>query len=128
MLNSQCPFSLCRSALAHLPLTCRASKLAKGILSRDRQNLMLWDGYARLERSRGKLADSRNVYAKALSMYRSFAEPDRIDAPQLWRAWAEMEWEEGRTNHVLRIVVAAALSEVERFDLGELVQSPARLS
>jgi hypothetical protein len=39
-----------------------------------------------------------HVEPKALSMYRSFAPQDQIDGPLLWRAWAEMEWEDGRPN------------------------------
>lgn len=77
---------------------------------------MLWDGYARIERSRGKVSDARQVYCTALSMYRSFAPQDQIDGPLLWRAWAEMEWEEGRPTLALRVLVAA--TSAEKVDLG----------
>ncbi|BGO94695.1 hypothetical protein NBRC10512_004875 [Rhodotorula toruloides] len=95
-----------------------AVKLAKQVLRDKRQDLALWDGYARIERSRGKVADARQVYCTALSMYRSFAPPDQVDGPLLWRAWAEMEWEEGRPALALRIVIAA--TSAEKVDLASL--------
>lgn len=53
-------------------------------------------------------------------MYRSFAEEDQIDGPVLWRAWAEMEWEEGREGLAMKILVASAGSvNDEEVDLGE---------
>ncbi|GAA5972334.1 hypothetical protein JCM11641_002413 [Rhodosporidiobolus odoratus] len=85
-----------------------AVKLAKQVLRDRRTDLALWDGYARIERSRGKVSDARQVYQTALSMYRSFAERDQVDGPLLWRAWAEMEWEEGQPVTALRVLVAAA--------------------
>ncbi|GAA6036634.1 hypothetical protein JCM8097_001263 [Rhodosporidiobolus ruineniae] len=85
-----------------------AVKLAKQVLRDRRQDLALWDAYARIERQRGKVADARQVYVTALSMYRSFAERDQVDGPLLWRAWAEMEWEEGKAEVALRVLVAAS--------------------
>jgi hypothetical protein len=32
---------------------------------------------------------------------------DQIDGPLLWRAWAEMEWEDGRPNVALKVLCAA---------------------
>ncbi|CEQ42109.1 SPOSA6832_03893, partial [Sporobolomyces salmonicolor] len=92
-----------------------AVKMAKQILRDRRQDLALWDGYARIERQRGKTADARQVYCTALGMYRSFAPPDQIDAPLLWRAWAEMEWEEG--NPVLALKILSAATSSEQVDL-----------
>ncbi|KAK4058086.1 hypothetical protein OIO90_000825 [Microbotryomycetes sp. JL221] len=83
-----------------------AVKLAKSVLRDQRQNLALWDGYARIERQRGKLAEARQVYVTALSMYRSFDESAQIDGPLLWRAWAEMEWEEGDETAALNVIAA----------------------
>ncbi|GJN91570.1 hypothetical protein Rhopal_004593-T1 [Rhodotorula paludigena] len=88
-----------------------AVKLAKQVLRDRRQDLALWDGYARIERQRGKSAEARQVYCTALSMYRSFAPHDQIDGPLLWRAWAEMEWEDGRPNIALKVLAAAASSD-----------------
>lgn len=84
-----------------------AVKLAKPVLRDRRHDLALWDGYARVERQRGKVAEARQVYCTALSMYRSFAQQDQIDGPLLWRAWAEMEWEGGRANVALKVLCAA---------------------
>uniref|UniRef100_A0A0K3C9N5 BY PROTMAP: gi/647394756/emb/CDR35990.1/ RHTO0S01e11694g1_1 [Rhodosporidium toruloides] n=1 Tax=Rhodotorula toruloides TaxID=5286 RepID=A0A0K3C9N5_RHOTO len=95
-----------------------AVKLAKQVLRDKRQDLALWDGYARIERSRGKVADARQVYCTALSMYRSFTPQDQVDGPLLWRAWAEMEWEEDRPALALRILVAA--TSAEKVDLASL--------
>ncbi|KAK4703296.1 nuclear exosome regulator NRDE2, partial [Phenoliferia sp. Uapishka_3] len=98
----------------------RAIKLAKTVLRTERQNLALWDGYARLERSRGKAEDARVVYVTALSMYRDFDPKDQLDGPLLWRAWAEMEWEAGRPMLALRVLVTSA--EDEGKDLGSLAK------
>lgn len=102
-------FSTCYSAI----------KIAKQILKlpENRQNLSLWDGYARIERQRGKTEDARNVYVTALSMSRSFVKQEQVDAPLLWRAWSEMEWEGGRPNLALQILVASTLAE--EVDLGK---------
>jgi hypothetical protein len=96
-----------------------AIKLAKQILRDARQNLVLWDGYARVERQRGRIQEARQVYITALSMYRTFAPQYQIDGPLLWRSWAEMEWEAGRPMLALRILAASwAVSDV---DLGKFV-------
>ncbi|GAA5891027.1 hypothetical protein JCM6882_006393, partial [Rhodosporidiobolus microsporus] len=103
-----------------------AVKLAKQVLRDRRTDLVLWDGYARVERQRGKIAEARQVYCTALSMYRSFAPQDQIDGPLLWRAWAEMEWEEGKPETALQVLVAA-VSE-EQIDLASLASSTSRPS
>ncbi|GAA5887659.1 hypothetical protein JCM5296_004450 [Sporobolomyces johnsonii] len=97
-----------------------AVKTAKQVLRDRRQDLALWDGYARIERQRGKIADARQVYCTALGMYRSFAPQDQIDAPLLWRAWAEMEWEEG--NAVLALKILSAATNSEQVDLASLAK------
>lgn len=94
-----------------------AVKLAKSVLNANRQNLSLWDGYARIERQRGKIVEARAVYVTALSMYREFAPSDQIDGPLLWRSWAEMEWEEGKGTLALKVLVA--ITATEQVDLGE---------
>lgn len=88
-----------------------AVKLAKQVLRDRRQDLVLWDGYARIERQRGKIAEARQVYLTALSMYRSFVRQHQVDGPLLWRAWAEMEWEDGRPGVALQVLVAASSEE-----------------
>ncbi|BGP12676.1 hypothetical protein JCM10213v2_008178 [Rhodosporidiobolus nylandii] len=126
-------FTLLRSAVSDTFLTLdffsfeaaqspkNAVKLAKQVLRDRRNELALWDGYARIERQRGKLAEARQVYLTALSMYRSFPESEQIDGPLLWRAWAEMEWEAGRPEVALRVLVAAG-GEAQ-VDLGSLVST-----
>ncbi|KAL8278570.1 hypothetical protein RQP46_009062 [Phenoliferia psychrophenolica] len=97
-----------------------AVKLAKTVLRTERQNLSLWDGYARIERARGKLVEARQVYVTALSMYREFEPRDQIDGPLLWRAWAEMEWESGRPMLALQVLVTSANVGTEHVDLASL--------
>ncbi|KAK4054854.1 hypothetical protein OIV83_000778 [Microbotryomycetes sp. JL201] len=99
-----------------------AIKVAKQVLRDSRQNLALWDGYARIERQRGKQSEARQVYVTALSMYRSFDAKNQVDGPLLWRAWAEMEWEEGDPAVALRIIIAM-MTDVE--DLSTFVKEPA---
>lgn len=99
-----------------------AVKLAKQVLRDHRNDLALWDGYARVERQRGRAADARQVYCTALSMYRSFRPQDQIDGPLLWRAWAEMEWEEGRPVIALKVLTAAA--STDNVDLGASLSPP----
>ncbi|KAM0754939.1 DUF1740-domain-containing protein [Meredithblackwellia eburnea MCA 4105] len=96
-----------------------AVKLAKTILRTSRQNLALWDAYARIERSRNKIEDARSVYVTALSMSRTFEERDQIDAPLLWKSWAEMEWEEGRPILALRVLSAAATLDSDLSAVGK---------
>ncbi|GAA6015188.1 hypothetical protein JCM11491_000498 [Sporobolomyces phaffii] len=100
-----------------------AVKVAKQVLRDHRQDLLLWDGYARIERQRGKTADARQVYCTALSMYRSFKPEEQIDGPLLWRSWAEMEWEEGNVAIALKVLSAAAATD-DRVDLASLAKSP----
>ncbi|KAL7422893.1 hypothetical protein Q5752_002190 [Cryptotrichosporon argae] len=101
-----------------------AVKLAKTVLSADRDNLALWDGYARLERQRGRLAAARNVYVTALQAAlarRAAAESApggdsgdlAIDEDEMWAAWAEMEWAHGE-DACLEVVVMAAGQGRER--------------
>ncbi|GAA5922599.1 uncharacterized protein JCM15063_003358 [Sporobolomyces koalae] len=96
-----------------------AVKTAKLVLRDERNNLALWDGYARIERQRGKIQDARQVYSTALSMSSSFKPEERIDAPLLWRSWAEMEWEEGNAESSTRILVSATTND--KPDLASLV-------
>lgn len=103
--------------LATNPCCCSALKLAKEILRTNRQNLLLWDAYARLQRSRKKIAEARTVYVTSLSMVRSFTQKEKHHVPLLWRSWAEMEWEEG--NSVLALKVLVACTSPEEGDLGE---------
>lgn len=86
----------------------KALKFAKQALGNDRNNLLLWDAYARMERSRGKVTEARKVYVSALSLYRSFAPRDKVDGPLLWRAWAELEWAQGSNELALGVLIGAS--------------------
>ncbi|WVW82554.1 hypothetical protein I302_104565 [Kwoniella bestiolae CBS 10118] len=87
-----------------------AIKFAKSILASDRDNLLLWDGYARLERQRGNIAAARTVYITALQAAISarangVVSEDEVD---LWAGWAEMEFENAEEARALEVVVLAA--------------------
>lgn len=93
-------------------LTTSAVKLAKTILAEHRDSLTLWDGYARLERQRGKLDDARKVYVTALSLsleeVKIMSYEGRGEAWILWKGWVEMEWDAGEWTRVARVLHAAA--------------------
>lgn len=81
-----------------------ARKLAKTLLSEQRLNLHLWNAYAELEYSQGKLDAARKVYVSALSTYATFPLDAQAAAPLLWRTWTIMEWEQGNTDLALQIL------------------------
>ncbi|KAL1915310.1 uncharacterized protein VTP21DRAFT_6768 [Calcarisporiella thermophila] len=110
-------------ALQHLVLETLVSpkgstKLAKSLLKIDRMNLMLWNGYAQSEKLKGNIDEARKVYATAISMHRSFPTEHQLDAPLLYRMFAELEFEQGRPNAALRILTM--LTE-ESSQVGELM-------
>ena len=87
--------------------------MAKEILTSDRDNLALWDGYARLERQRGKITSARQVYVTAIQSVMARIEESnnvdlQLDEAELWASWAEMEWEEGNDERCLEVLVMAA--------------------
>lgn len=100
-----------------------AVKLAKTILADHRDSLALWDGYARLERQRGKLDDARKVYVTALSLssdeVKSMSAEGRGEAWVLWKGWVEMEWEAGEWTRVARVLEAAAAGKQGLDGLGQ---------
>jgi hypothetical protein len=85
---------------------------AKAILAEDRDNLVLWDGYARLERQRGKVTASRTVYATALQAALASSAP-RIqeDRREAWASWAEMEFEHDPTRCLDVLLMAVGLEQ-----------------
>ncbi|WWC86471.1 uncharacterized protein L201_001348 [Kwoniella dendrophila CBS 6074] len=88
-----------------------AIKSAKAILASDRDNLLLWDGYARLERQRGNVGAARTVYATALQAAMSSRKENVVseDELDLWSGWAEMELEvETDETRALEVVILAA--------------------
>ena len=97
-----------------------ALKLAKSTLSTDRDNLVLWDGYARLERQRGNVGAARAVYVAALQAVhaRRGGLGERVvpteDETELWSGWAEMEWDEGEMARCLEVLVMAMGMDISR--------------
>ncbi|KAG9291623.1 hypothetical protein G9A89_022042 [Geosiphon pyriformis] len=105
-------------------------KYAKEMLKTERLNLALWNGYAQLEKSRNNFAEARRVYITALSMYRSFPEQHQVDAPLLYKMFAEMEIEQGRPNTALNILVMlteekGSMDSISNQDM--MAPSPTRL-
>ncbi|KAH8925517.1 DUF1740-domain-containing protein [Atractiella rhizophila] len=95
----------------------KSIKLAKQILKSDRDNLLLWDCYARMERQRGKVQDARNVYATAISLKRSDG-----DIPLLFRSWAEMEWELGNDAVGFEVLLAQTGCSQHQGDISNIHQ------
>lgn len=112
-----------------------AKKLAKDMLKDRSSNLILWNGYAQMEKSHGRLKEvhflgwlcstgqmadlgfffffwqARRVYQTALASYRQFPESDQQSAPLLYSAFAQLEWEEKRPEEALKILVSMATEE-----------------
>lgn len=104
-----------------LTLHSRAIKTAKGILKQDSNSLLLWDAYARIELSTGNKKMTRTVYANALALAQSFDdEKSKMDMPLLWRAWVELEWEDGRLDATLAVLTASSKPQVGKSALGKL--------
>jgi hypothetical protein len=89
-----------------------AIKAAKVILAEERGNLLLWDGYARLEQQRGKIAVARTVFATAL---RSEVKADAEDRQDVWASWADMEFEQG-SGMALEVTLLAAGIDLHKLD------------
>ncbi|KIR97247.1 hypothetical protein L804_05429 [Cryptococcus deuterogattii 2001/935-1] len=112
-------FTLASFALEAAVSPKSAVKAAKAILASERSNLLLWDGYARIERQRGNVSAARTVYATALQA----ASRERGDGPRsedemdLWAGWAEVEFEADERERCLEVLVMAAGIASER--LGE---------
>ncbi|SPO40780.1 uncharacterized protein PSFLO_06262 [Pseudozyma flocculosa] len=88
-----------------------ATKLARKLLSKDRDNHVLWHAYAQLELSAGRTAPARTVYVTALeSSTTRFAEDGRPLAylPQMWSSLAEQLWRSGETVGAAAVIVSAA--------------------
>ncbi|EIW72388.1 hypothetical protein TREMEDRAFT_26535 [Tremella mesenterica DSM 1558] len=82
-----------------------AVKTAKNVLSQDRDNLMLWDGYARLEYQRGNLPSARSVYITALrAALQRTGEVDQDDVLDLWASWAELEFDSNCKERCLHVI------------------------
>ncbi|WWC66161.1 uncharacterized protein I206_100062 [Kwoniella pini CBS 10737] len=93
-----------------------AVKLAKSILVSDRDNLLLWEGYARLEKQRGNFAAARTVYITALQAAVAHRKDGLVteDELDLWAGWSEMEFEMAEDVRALEVVSLAVGSGQDR--------------
>ncbi|WWC58836.1 uncharacterized protein I303_101380 [Kwoniella dejecticola CBS 10117] len=111
-----------------------AVKFAKSILATDRDNLLLWDGYARLERQRGNYGVARTVYITALQAAISHKTHEVMseDELDLWAGWAEMESELGEEDRTLEVVILASGTGQDRLsdhmNTGRVPASPAPMA
>ncbi|KAI9207904.1 NRDE-2, necessary for RNA interference-domain-containing protein [Polychytrium aggregatum] len=92
----------------HLAFECaespkRAAKLAKGLLKTERMNLMIWNAYAQIEKSRGNFDEARKVYETALMSYGTFPIEYQVDAPILLCMFGLMEVEGGNHDAALDV-------------------------
>ncbi|KAI9489261.1 NRDE-2, necessary for RNA interference-domain-containing protein [Zychaea mexicana] len=88
-----------------------ARRVAKTLLKDRQTNVTLWNAYAQMEKSHGKLKEARKVYQTALAAYRSFPNEDQVMVPLVYSAFAQLEWEEGRSDEALKILVACGTDE-----------------
>ncbi|KAG0052575.1 hypothetical protein BGZ83_002400 [Gryganskiella cystojenkinii] len=111
------------------PSSSKGQKLAKKYLKNDRMDLELWNAYAQAEKMLGRVVEARKVYSTVLSMYRSFPAECQIRSPLIYRYFAELEWEQGRPNMALAILMSfAEESEVNlSASQSSLKPSPTRL-
>lgn len=92
-----------------------AKKLAKVLLSQDRDNVVLWRAFARLERNNGNVDSARTVYMSLLVASHPLEE--LIPA---WSEWAELEWEAGELNTSLLVLTIAAKHKFAKTDSSSL--------
>lgn len=71
-----------------------------------------------METSLGNIDAARKVYATALSLSQGFTEKEKTEIPLLWRAWAELEWENRRGPTALAILVASSSDRLQAERLG----------
>lgn len=93
-----------------LSLCNRTSKLARSLLSCDGQNLKLWHAFAIAEISFGRYSSARNVLCSILTRCRAFPISEQVHASSLWKTWSELEFDQGRPNSAIKILVQAANS------------------
>ncbi|KAI7849022.1 NRDE-2, necessary for RNA interference-domain-containing protein [Circinella umbellata] len=88
-----------------------ARNVAKGMLKDYQTNLSLWNAYAQMEKSHGKLKEARKVYQTALATYQTFPKKDQVMVPLVYSAFAQLEWEEGRSDEALKILVSFGVEQ-----------------
>lgn len=94
-------------------LIASAAKLAKQLLASDQQHLLLWDAYARLEASRGKIKEARHVYSQTAAALHTFPPEQQIDNPIFWHGWAELEWQVGSHPRAIQVLAASTRDTAE---------------
>lgn len=103
-----------------------AIEAGKTILSKDRDNLVLWDGYAWLERQKGNIAAARMVYATAMQAASTSDDPNRVeDRRELWASWAEMEFEHDEKRCLDVVLMGAGLAMGQLDSIGKAKYKPA---
>ncbi|CAO0790696.1 unnamed protein product [Mucor circinelloides] len=81
-------------------------RLAKSLLKDQRTSLTLWNAYAQMEKSHDRTDEARKVYLTALSMYHTFPENEKRNAPVLYYMFAKLELENNRPHEALKILTS----------------------
>ncbi|KAI9250894.1 NRDE-2, necessary for RNA interference-domain-containing protein [Phascolomyces articulosus] len=97
-----------KSYLTQINIGCLYSAriVAKTLLKDNQTNLSLWNAYAQMEKSHGKLKEARKVYQTALATYHTFPNQDQAMIPLVCSAFAQLEWEEGQSDEALKILAS----------------------
>nr|ODN96674.1 hypothetical protein L204_03383 [Cryptococcus depauperatus CBS 7855] len=98
-----------------------AIKVAKSILADHRDDLCLWDGYARLEHQRGNTQTARTVYATALqaAIQTRPATGKTSHELDLWAGWAELEFDQDEHRCLEVCLMAAGAGEEKTTQLAK---------
>jgi hypothetical protein len=80
-----------------------ATKFSRSLLSLDQDSLARWGSHASLERSRGRLDETRKIYRTVLG-----SSQIPVGAAPLWWSWAEIEWLAGRPETSRELILQAA--------------------
>ena len=82
--------------------------VAKRLLKKDRMNLHLWATYAQTLYNKGKIVEARNLFANALMTFKTFPKEQQNGAFELFVAFADFEWQMGKVNEPLVILLCLA--------------------
>lgn len=83
-----------------------ARSVAKTILSFNRSDLKLWNTYSQIELASGNSEKARQVYATALSLLQSIDPIHQLDAPLLFRYFAQLEMQQSNPSKALHILAS----------------------
>lgn len=84
-----------------------ARSIAKNILSINKNDLRLWNGYAQMEKKALKLDKARQVYITALSLLQTLPSDSQMDANLLFRSFAELELEQNNQQQAIHILASS---------------------